>query len=62
MNLARKIGKNKEKIKLEEMKKTYGKKPKIKCPKCKKKSLFITNNIGEVYCVRCDSRVAINNN
>lgn len=55
--LDRKIIVEKEKKKLKNIQKTYGKKPKIKCPKCNKKSLFITNNKGEIFCIRCDKKV-----
>ena len=42
---------------LKELRKTYNKKPKQKCPKCGKKSLFYTNKDGETYCLRCDKIV-----
>lgn len=58
-NISRKIEKNQEKQELLKIKNTYGKKPKEKCPKCNKKSLFITNKNGEVFCIRCDKMVAI---
>lgn len=57
MNLLRKVVRNKEKEKIEEIKKIYGKKPKAKCPICKRKSLFITNDKGELFCIRCDSKI-----
>lgn len=55
----RKIRRNNEKTENEEIKKMYGKKPKEKCPLCKQKSLFYTNNKGEVYCMRCNEIVHI---
>lgn len=58
-NISRKIERNQEKQELLKIKNTYGKKPKEKCPKCNKKSLFITNKNGEVFCIRCDKMVAI---
>lgn len=57
MKLVRKLKRNKEKAKLEEIRNTYGKKPKDKCPKCKKATLFMKTNNGEIYCIRCDERV-----
>lgn len=48
-----------EKQKLKNIHKTYGKKPKGKCPKCKRYSLFFTNEKGEIFCVRCDEMVGI---
>ena len=62
MNLKRKIERNKEKIKQKEIKETYGKKPKSICPRCNKHSLFMTNQNGEVYCIRCDRLVALDKN
>ena len=56
-NLKRKIERNKEKDKLKEIKNTYVKKPKGKCPKCGKKSLFMSNSENEFYCIRCDKLV-----
>lgn len=61
MNFARKIKRNKEKEKLEEIKNTYDKKPKDKCPKCGQKSLFMSNKDGDIYCIRCDSLVKTGN-
>ena len=58
-NNERKISREKEKYKLKEIHKTYNRKPKEICPKCNKKSLFITNTKNEVYCIRCDNLVAI---
>lgn len=55
----RKIEREKEKNKLKEIRKTYNRKPKDICPKCHKKSLFMTNSKNEVYCIRCDKLVAI---
>lgn len=56
-NMLRRIKRLNEKKEQEEIHKTYGKKPKEVCPKCHKKSLFMTNDKGEVYCIRCDKRV-----
>lgn len=61
MKLKRKLKKELEKQELENIRKTYGKKPKEKCPKCGKKSLFFKNTKGEVYCIRCDKIVRIEN-
>lgn len=61
MSLERKIRRNKEKEKLKEIQKTYGKKPKEKCPYCHNKSLFYTNEMGQVYCIRCDMLIKIGN-
>lgn len=58
MGFQRQILKNKEIQELENIKSLYGKKPKEKCPICHKKSLFMTNDNGEIFCVRCDSKVA----
>lgn len=57
----RKLMREKEKKELDNIRKTYGKKPKIKCPKCNKKTLFFKNNNGEIYCIRCDKIVRIDN-
>lgn len=57
----RKLQRAKEKKELENIKKVYGKKPKEICPKCKKHSLFYTNKDGDMFCVRCDEIVKINN-
>lgn len=57
MNLKRIVERNQEKKKQQEIKLTYGKKPKGICPNCKKHSLFMNNNKGEYYCIRCDKRV-----
>ena len=43
-----------EKKKLNEIRYTYGKKPKGICPKCKKHSLFMTNSKNEVHGIRCN--------
>lgn len=59
-SLIRKFSRQEEKDKQINLHKTYGKKPKGFCPKCKKKSLFFTNKEGNVYCVRCNQLVAIN--
>jgi ribosomal protein S27E len=61
MRLDRMIKHNKEKQELENIRKTYGKKPKEKCPKCNKKTLFFKNNKGEIYCIRCDKIVRVEN-
>lgn len=45
--------------KLKEIHNTYNRKPKEICPKCHKKSLFMTNSKNEVYCIRCNNLVAI---
>ena len=57
MSFLRKIERNKEKQKQNDIKKTYGKKPKEKCPKCGKKSLFMKNSSGELFCIRCDKKI-----
>lgn len=57
MNLRRVLERKREKKELEEIKKTYGKKPKEKCPKCGKKSLFMKNSSGELFCIRCDKKI-----
>lgn len=56
-SIGRKMEVEAEKSKLKEIHRTYGKKPKDLCPKCHKRSLFFTNNKGEVFCIRCDQRV-----
>ena len=56
-NILKKFKKKKEKDKQINIKNTYGKKPKGICPKCRRKTLFMTNKDGEVYCIRCDNRV-----
>ena len=61
MKFDRMIKHNKEKQELENIRKTYGKKPKEKCPKCNKKTLFFKNNKGEIYCIRCDKIVRVDN-
>ena len=58
-NNERKILREKEKDKLKEIHNTYNRKPKDICPKCHKKSLFMTNSKKEVYCIRCNNLVAI---
>lgn len=57
MSFLRKIKRAKEKESEKEVRKLYGKKPKEVCPVCHKKSLFMTNDKGEVFCLRCDARV-----
>lgn len=59
-NSERKILRGREKDKLKEIHNTYNKKPKEICPKCHKKSLFMTNSKNEAYCIRCNNLVAIN--
>ena len=61
MKFDRMIKHNKEKQELENIRKTYGKKPKEKCPKCNKKTLFFKNDKGEIFCIRCDKIVRIEN-
>ena len=61
MKFDRMIKHNKEKQELENIRKTYGKKPKIKCPKCNKKTLFFKNDKGEIFCIRCDKIVRVEN-
>ena len=56
-NMLRKFKRKEEKVKQINIKNTYGKKPKEICPRCKRKTLFMTNKDGEVYCIRCDNRV-----
>lgn len=56
-NMLRKFKRKEEKDKQINIKNTYGKKPKEICPRCKRKTLFMTNKDGEVYCIRCDNRV-----
>ena len=58
-SLARKFERAKDKEKQQEIKVMYGKKPKVKCPKCNKKTLFFTNNEGNVYCIRCDNLISV---
>ena len=57
MNFKRKFERIKEKEEQNNIKNTYGKKPKGICPSCKKHSIFITNKDKEVYCIRCNERV-----
>lgn len=57
MKLERQIKRNKEKKELKNIQKTYGKKPKNKCPRCGKRSLFYISKDGEVYCLRCENRI-----
>ena len=56
-SLSRHIEVEAERQAIKNIQKTYGKKPKTKCPKCKKKSLFFTNNKSEMFCVRCDQKI-----
>ena len=56
-NMLRKFKRKEEKGKQINIRNTYGKKPKEICPRCKRKTLFMTNKDGEVYCIRCDNRV-----
>ena len=56
-NMLRKFKRKEEKDKQINIRNTYGKKPKEICPKCRRKTLFMTNKDGEVYCIRCDNRV-----
>lgn len=55
--MLRKIKRNKEKRELEDIRNTYGKKPKGICPICKRHSLFMTNKNKEVFCIRCDNMI-----
>ena len=59
MKFDRMIKHNKEKQELENIRKTYGKKPKEKCPKCNKKTLFFKNDKCEIFCIRCDKIVRV---
>lgn len=59
MSLSRQIERQREKKELGNIHKMYHKKPKDICPKCKKKSLFMANNKGEIFCIRCDQLVNI---
>ena len=59
-SMLRQIKRAEEKKKLNEIRYTYGKKPKGICPKCKKHSLFMTNSKNEVYCIRCNECIKIN--
>lgn len=56
-SLKRKLERKAEREELKSIHDTYNKKPKEICPKCHKKSLFMTNDKGEVFCIRCDERV-----
>ena len=58
-NSERKILREREKNKLKEIHNTYNRKPKEICPKCHKKSLFMTNSKNEVHYKRCNNLVAI---
>lgn len=57
MSFSRLVKRNKEKQEIENIKRTYGKKAKVKCPKCNKKTLFYTNKEKEIYCMRCEEKV-----
>lgn len=59
-SMLRQIKRAEEKKKLNEIRYTYGKKPKGTCPKCKKHSLFMTNSKNEVYCIRCNECIKTN--
>lgn len=59
MVYSRKLARSKEKEELEFLRKTYGKKPKEFCPQCNKKSLFMQNDKGEIYCIRCNKIVKV---
>lgn len=59
-SMLRQIKRAEEKNKLNEIRYTYGKKPKGICPKCKKHSLFMTNSKNEVYCIRCNECIKTN--
>lgn len=56
-SLENKIKRNKEKEYLKEMTKRYGSKPKSICPNCHKKSIFLKNDKGEIFCIRCEKIV-----
>ena len=56
-SMLRNFKRNQEKKDIEELKTTYGKKPKQRCPRCKQKTIFMKNKDNEVYCVKCDSRI-----
>ncbi len=51
MSSLNKIKNNIDKL---EIKTLYGRKPKRRCPKCHRFSLFIKNNEGKVECIRCN--------
>lgn len=55
----RQLARSKENEELEFLRKTYGKKPKERCPQCNRKSLFMLNDKGEIYCIRCNKIVKI---
>ena len=59
-SMLRQIKRAEEKKKLNEIRYTYGKKPKEICPKCKKHSLFMTNSKNEVYCICCNECIKTN--
>lgn len=56
-NFQRKIKREKEKEELNRIKELYKNKPKIKCPKCHKKTLFMKNDDGNLFCIRCEQQV-----
>lgn len=58
-SFACKIERQREKDELVNIHTMYHKKPKNKCPKCKRKSLFMMNDKGEIFCIRCDQLVNI---
>jgi hypothetical protein len=58
-SLARKIERKREIDELLNIRNLYHKKPKNKCPKFKRKSLFLTNDKGDIFCIRCDQLVNI---
>lgn len=58
-SLARIIERKREKEELRNIRNLYHIKPKKTCLKCKRKSLFMTNDKGEIFCIRCDQLVNI---
>lgn len=56
-SLKRKLERKAEREELKSIHETYNKKPKDVCPQCHKKSLFMSNDKGELFCIRCDKRV-----
>lgn len=56
-NFIRTIKKNRIKKEENEFRSVYNKKPKEKCPKCKRKSLFYKNKDDELYCIRCNEKI-----
>lgn len=57
-SLRRKLKRKAERDEIKSIHETYNKKPKEICPNCHKKSLFMTNKEGEVFCIRCNKVVA----